>query len=600
MSTSTTVYSNDLYERLGVPRSASADEIKRAYQRNLRAYPPERAPEEFKRIREAYETLGNAESRREYDESPDPQAVESFDRAMQAMRSSDYANAERLFKQVLLLDPDSGFVRNMLGLCFLYSGELKKAAEQFDRLLGRPDAAPAWFGNAAVAALRLEDYARSERLFNEAIRRSDGDNAMYYGGLADVYIAREEYAKARQLLEKAIAADGKVDFEDLAFFTKLLELGIIRRDHDAVVRELSRIEKISADEEQRRYLAWKLGVLTVQLVELAAFSFAKPIAALSRHLQPDDGDYEALWEVSHHLIDNQFDAATAVVRSHPSFHTGGWLVALGPKIQAYCVQNRVNVGLDTKASPPTMWTLNGVGTMLYGDDEHDAATQSHVSVLWFTVFFVPVIPLARYRVIPAGEKSWRFLGQLPLGRELERWRAIVLALIFICVIWGIASSSSPSATSSQASRGGYSVPTSVTAPSTNGAISSSVDDPTSGNAAAGGMAPNAASTQDPGSSWYETERSGIKVLVGQISALDQEIESAQGEIERLKRQLENAEAGVGAYEAGDDLYTAQLNRHNRLVRAYNAQIVERNALYATYKNRLEHFNSQVEFHNSRR
>lgn len=57
----------DPYELLGLAPGASADEIKRAYFAQVRANPPERAPEQFKRIRAAYERLRDPEQRLETD-----------------------------------------------------------------------------------------------------------------------------------------------------------------------------------------------------------------------------------------------------------------------------------------------------------------------------------------------------------------------------------------------------------------------------------------------------------------------------------------------------------------------------------------------------
>lgn len=42
---------------LGVPPGASDEEIRAAYLRNIKKYPPDRAPAEFERVRDAYEIL---------------------------------------------------------------------------------------------------------------------------------------------------------------------------------------------------------------------------------------------------------------------------------------------------------------------------------------------------------------------------------------------------------------------------------------------------------------------------------------------------------------------------------------------------------------
>ena len=50
-------------EILGVPASASDEEIRDAYLSKVKAFPPDRSPEEFERIRDAYDTLRDPRKR---------------------------------------------------------------------------------------------------------------------------------------------------------------------------------------------------------------------------------------------------------------------------------------------------------------------------------------------------------------------------------------------------------------------------------------------------------------------------------------------------------------------------------------------------------
>jgi curved DNA-binding protein CbpA len=425
---------DNLYERLGLNADAPVEEIKRAYHRLLRIYPPERSPEQFKRIREAYETLKDAGSRRGYDTQREPKVGHWIELGIAAIGENRYTDAERYFKQVLIQVPTLAFARNYLGLSFLYQGKGVEAIAQYQRLLRTEPVTASFCGNLGHAYRIAGQLGDAERAFRRAIEFGDEDKANYYLALADVYLAQNRIESAKAILEKGIRADNNVDFEDLPLFTKLLECELRERDFAGVNDVVDRIQGIVQDDEQGRYAAWKLGMLAQRLIEVDAFPYAVVLSLAARRLMPDDADYHALVAVSERLDAKDLLGASKVVQTHPSFLEGAWLSQLGPIVQKYCVENRILAEMKPITSAPSLRTINTVGTALYGRRDYDEATSSYVATLYFVIAFIPLLPLANYRVVD-GNPGWHFLGKVPFShpQKVHLWAVLAGLSLWVLV-----------------------------------------------------------------------------------------------------------------------------------------------------------------------
>src|SRR5436190_24254648 len=78
------------------------------------------------------------------------------------------------------------------------------------------------------------------------------------------------------------------------------------------------------------------------------------------------------------------------------------------------------------SSPPTLYTINGVGLMIYGSRDYDSGTNTHVVTLFFTFLFVPLWAISAYRVMNAENGGWYFFGKVPLSNVTRGWNILVM------------------------------------------------------------------------------------------------------------------------------------------------------------------------------
>lgn len=129
----------DFYEVLGVPRDADQKTIKRAYFKLVRQYTPEKEPERFQQIREAYENLTanegqKAENSLKLEFPADPMGGWLRERLMKQMSAHDYGEALKTAEGGLMHYGEMEGFLYFAALCQAHLGKTGKAVKNFERL----------------------------------------------------------------------------------------------------------------------------------------------------------------------------------------------------------------------------------------------------------------------------------------------------------------------------------------------------------------------------------------------------------------------------------------------------------------------------------
>lgn len=252
---------------------------------------------------------------------------------------------------------------------------------------------------------------------------------------------------------------------------------------------------------------------------------------------------------------------------------------------ATCRRNRVLEGVDTKHNSPTLSTINGIGATFYGKRDYDAASNSYVTTHFFTFFFLPVIPLAAYRVVNTGGNSYRIFGKVPLSKMAIRYRWLVLASVAVFIVYSMMQSAiAPSSTSSPSSPNGYSSPT-HSVPATSTSPSRSYQ------------------SREEEKEELDRTRQELDARESALRRDEQEVDSLKGQLESLKDEIKNLEeqypnGGMPPYVYSD--YKAKLDRHNSLVPQYNQELTDLQARERQYDQDVASFNERVRKYNARR
>jgi hypothetical protein len=193
---------------------------------------------------------------------------------------------------------------------------------------------------------------------------------------------------------------------------------------------------------------------------------------------------------------------------------------------------------------PRLGTVNGIGTRLYGHRDPDPRCGTFVATLWLTVFWLPIYPIAAYRVAPSGARGFRFLARVPVSSV-----AVAARVCFFVALFALSS---------------------LVAASPGGAGNPPVS-------AAGRAAPSAAAPRDTAKralgrrlGWEHAAISLEKSLLAS--------ERARIDLDRTMLPAEPAQGELDRFNAEVNAFNAKLHSLRRRIARYNREVAEYNSM----------------------
>lgn len=131
-------------------------------------------------------------------------------RGVRAYNKKDYATANKLFNELLVLNPSDTAMYINAGVTAKLIGDYKQAIDQFRKVaaMGVPESKGLYQEIIDIAIKKpVSDTTLTLTLTKEALAKFPDDPA-FVGVETDIYIAKGDIVKSRELLDRLIAKDG--------------------------------------------------------------------------------------------------------------------------------------------------------------------------------------------------------------------------------------------------------------------------------------------------------------------------------------------------------------------------------------------------------
>ena len=276
----------NFYEILQVEKNSDEKQIKKQYSMLIRQFHPEKYPEKYREIREAYDILKDPKSKENYDISilhgKQLQELETVGR--EALENEEYAVAIKNFEQSLEIDAKNSIIKNLLGETLLRQKGYKKALMVFFELFEEYPNNIGYICRLGFCNEMLGDLNKAEKLYIKAYEIEENDKEAVKW-LINLYWSQKKYFKAEKFLKDDIYKDGTLDFSDFQSFNKLLETYIMMDELGDLLRVINDMKKIIPNDIESRYnVAWEFARMGAILQDAERYNYAEVFYRYSKSI----------------------------------------------------------------------------------------------------------------------------------------------------------------------------------------------------------------------------------------------------------------------------------------------------------------------------
>lgn len=323
------------YAVLRIERTADERAIKKAYFGLVREFPPDTHPEDFKKIREAYEVLSDAAARARYD-AADKDFLEYGPEVAAELREIERLGKEgpedellAAYQRLVAAQPDLVIAREGLGHQLLRAGQLDEALEQWRALCKLAPDNARYFLMRGVAHHRKQQADKAEKALRRAVEL-DGKTVGYRLALIDLLSVTRRPREAIAEIDAALPAFGE-EFEPVLAL-ELRRVGVLCNMGETVQANevLDRLFRRMADKhdaELPKYVSSQIAGIAAKMFAEHRFDDANGLLERCHEIHPDSPVHHPFPERA--LVD---------ARALPA-HAQAWLRQLKPEKMSATLPN---------------------------------------------------------------------------------------------------------------------------------------------------------------------------------------------------------------------------------------------------------------------